>query len=564
MVALLEAAVALLFFAMAALCWAGAAVLDQRRRRLLEAGVAAASLLAVVLAGAVVRLVATHGVARWTFDWAPWPGMPVSAGIEAGLLNALLALGAAAATALATVLLATTPRPAAPASVYAGPLLAGGLAVLLAAAPDVLQLAWLAGIFAASSVWLHTRVLAGLTRPRRRTGSVVGPEPTQLMLLLAGAALLVATVRLAQMNGSSLAVAIVPAGLPATTAVYLLAAAMLALSLPLRLLAATEQPLTACVPLLVPAIAGGWILLWRVDGLAGGPEQPASLLVLLGLGISAWAALRLVAAYVHLGEEVRGQLLWRAMAGDLFGVALVGVGAGERGWPGAALALLAGAILLGERTLADHRASVLPGLPVAYLPAALAARCLAYWAAGDGPWLAALVLLLGALGFGVPAVLLGHGLVASRRTARFNVRRLIHQPRAGLLAVSLSAAIFVRPFGVFLAGGTAIQDILPAAAGDVVVHLTGLTAVELAWSAAWGLLAMAGASALLLATVHLRSRWAQVRGGASPAGLPLPDLARLLEQAVLGWHALLQALHGRYYIIGAMLAGVAAVVLLAQ
>lgn len=563
MVALLEAAMALLFFATAALCRASAAVFEPRRRRLLETGVLAASLVGVVLAGVAVRLVTTQGAARWTFDWAPWPGMPVAAGLETGLMNALLALGGAAATALAVALLVTQ-SPDAPAAAYVGPLLAGGLAVLLAATPDVIQLAWLAGMLGACGLWLHARGLAGEARPHVRPKPAAGPQGGYLALLLAVAALLLAGVRLAQVSGSSLVAAVLAAGLPVTTAVYLLAAAALALGLPLRLLAETEQPLMPRVPVLLPAIAGGWVLLWRVHGLAGGPEQAAPLLVLLGLGISARAALRLVGMSLHPGEEVTDQALWRAMAMDLLGVALAGIGAGERGWPGAALALLAGAILLVERTLASHQASTLPGLPLACLPAALAARCLAYWAAGDTPWLAALVLLLGSLGFGVPFALLGHRLLAGRRAIRLDVGLLICEPRAGVLALSLAAAIFVRPIGVLLAGGTAIQDILPVAAGDVAASFTGLTAVELAWSAAWGLGAMAGAIALLLATVRLRSRWSPARGGTSPAGLLLLNLARLLEQAVLAWHALLEALRSRYYIIGAVLAGVAAVVLLAQ
>jgi hypothetical protein len=562
MVVLLEAAVALLLFAMAALCWAGAAALDQRRRWLLEAGVSGASLLAVVLAAVAVRLAATHGPARWTLDWAPWPGSPVSAGIETGLLNALLTLGAAAATALATVLLVAR-RPTIPATARAAPFVAGGLAVLVAVAPDVIQLAWLAGLLSTWALWLHARRQAGQPRPRAPIEPTAGLAAGHLVLLLAGMSLLLAAVQLAQASGSSVAAAIVPAGVPVTTAVCVLAAATLALGLPLYLLEATGQPLTAQVPVLLPAIAGGWVLLWRVDGLAGGPEQPAPLLVLLGLGISARAALRLVSGYLHTGRTVMDEALWRAMAGDLLGVALVGIGAGERGWPGAAMAQFAGALLLVERMLASHRAPVLPGLPVASLPAALVARCLAYWAAADGAWLAAPVLLLAPLGFGMPVALLGYRLLASCRAARFNIRRLIGEPRAGLLAISLAAAIFVRPFGVLFVGDTAIQTILPAAAGDVVAHASGLTAVELAWSAAWGLLSMTGASALLF-TVRRGSRWAQVRGGLPEALLPLPDPVRLLEQTVLAWHALLQALYGRYYIIAAVLLGVAAVVLLAQ
>lgn len=562
MVVLLEAAVALLLFAMAALCWAGAAALDQRRRRLLEAGVSGASLLAVVLATVAVRLVATHGGARWTFDWAPWPGMPVSAGIETGLLNALLTLGAAAATALATVLLVAS-RPTIPAVARAGPFVAGGLAVLVAVAPDVIQLAWLAGMLSAWAVWLHARGQARPPRPRAPIEPTAGLATGHLVLLLAGMSLLLAAVQLAQVSGSSVAAAVVPAGVPVTTAVHVLAAATLALGLPLYLLEATGQPLTARILVLLPAIAGGWVVLWRVDGLAGGPEQPAPLLVLLGLGISARAALRLVAGYLYTGMAVGDEMLWRAMAGDLLGVALVGIGAGERGWPGAALALFAGALVLVERTLAAHRASALPGLPVACLPAALVARSLAYWAAAGAAWLAAPVLLLAPLGFGVPAALLGYRLLASCRAARFNIRWLIGEPRAGLLALALAAAIFVRPFGLLFAGDTAIQAILPARAGDVVAHATGLTVVELAWSAAWGLLSMTGASALLF-TVRRGSRWTQVRGALPEALLLLPDPVRLLEQTVPGWHALLQALYSRYYIIAAVLVGVAAVVLLAQ
>jgi hypothetical protein len=564
MVGALEAAVALLLGA-AALWQALAGSIGRRHAGLLRAGAVAAGLIALVPAATAVPLVARYGPARWTFSWAPWPGMAVTAGIEVTLLGTLLALGAAAATALAVTSIAAW-WPAAPPSAVIAALLGGAGAVLLANAPDVVQLTWLAGLLSLGGAWLCVYGSPEQRRPPART-AVAHPSLLLILLLTAEVVLLLAAVRLAQVSGSPAIGAVLPAAAPGAGAACLIAAAVLALALPIQLLADSARPLAARAVVLIPACAGGWVLLWRVDSLVGGPERPAPLLVLLGLGLSAWAAFRLVAARLHSDESGGTQGLWRAIAGDLLGVALVGLGAGGRGWPGAALTLFAAALLFVEHELASRRPTLEQAVPVAYLPAALVGRCLAYWTVADDLWLAVAVLMLGVPAFGVPAAMIGLMGRTGCAWVPSDITQLVGAPRTWLLAASVAGAILVRPLGVLLVGSTAMQDLVPASGPDPTVYLIGLRTVELLSATVLGLVAVATALGLLRAASTLGRLRRSAPGREALQTRPgprWPDFSEALDRAVSGWHGLLQVLHGRYYIIGAVLVGVATVVLLAQ